>query len=86
MPRRQFVFSCPTFQGFSCEINVIPSFSLDDCVKYAIDNLTNVLTTYKFEMLLQTLKKNKYHIHGKSINDIIENPKQIVYVCMCNSH
>jgi hypothetical protein len=84
MTSRTFIFSCTVFGGFEVELPVSHKSTIPQLTKEAVGVMRNVLEVYHFEDLLIKLKGIRYHIHDKTIQDILGNADP-VYVCNCSS-
>jgi hypothetical protein len=84
MTSRTFIFSCTVFGGFEVELPVSRKSNISQLAKESVGVLRNVLEIYHFEELLYKLKGISYHIHDKTIQDILSSTDP-VYVCNCSS-
>lgn len=82
MPIRKFVFSCGTFGGFTAEINVQAHHTLEELTSISVQILKDTLKLHSFEVLMEQLSRKCYHIHDRTIGDIISR-NDPVYVCTC---
>ena len=84
MKRQTFILSCLIFGGYSVELPVEPDQSLDTLVNQVVQSLRTLFKTHNLEGLMDMLNKQKYHIHDKTIQDILNNTGPI-YICNCKS-
>ncbi len=85
MPIRNLIFSCPVFGGFKVECNVKHQDTLEDIVQYSIDTLRETLRIFNFECLIDELNGKLYHIHDRTIADILTHDLP-VYICECTKY
>lgn len=83
MPLRKFIFSCSTFGGFTAELNVLPHSNLEELTSFSVQILKDTLKLHNFDVLVEQLSRKCYHIHDRTVQDIIANSGP-VYVCTCN--
>lgn len=79
---RVFIASSKIFSGFKVPINITLVDNLEDIIRIFVDNLREILIKYNFENLLVELKKNKFHIHNVTLEDILTSSiNDTFYVC-----
>ena len=69
------------FSGYGIlDINNHPT--IDSIINEFYNNLYSLLEQYKFEVLIEELKKTKFHIHDITMADIESyNSEKIIYIC-----
>ena len=83
---RTFQFSCNTFGGFSCDIDVNQFDTIQATIDHAINDLREVLQTnhmYVLKNRLDTICRG-YHIHDYDFGHILLTD-QIYYICNHNT-
>ena len=79
---RTFEASSNLFSGFRVDINITKIDTLDDIVIKFVDKLNRVLELNNLLILVEELKKCKFHIHNFTLEDILtSNEEDIFYVC-----
>ncbi|MBI52260.1 MAG: hypothetical protein CL779_03470 [Chloroflexi bacterium] len=79
---RQFIASSETFSDFSVYINLYNIDSLQDIINLFIKELRNTLEENNLTNLCKILDKKNFHIHGKTIEDILTSKKgDLFYIC-----
>jgi len=79
---RTFIASSKLFSGFKVQINITQIDNLNDIIKIFVEKLQKVLKDNYFEVLLEELKKSKFHIHTVTFEEIlVSSLNDIFYVC-----
>ena len=79
---RQFIASSELFSGYEVMIDLNKCNSIDDIVNTFYDNLYNCLTLHNFRILLEAVRKCKFHIHSYTFEDILTSAEDSAYyVC-----
>jgi hypothetical protein len=79
---RRFVASSPLFSGYEIFLDINNYPTIDCIINEFYNNLYSLLEQYKFEVLLEELKKTKFHIHDLTIENIENyNSEKIIYIC-----
>ena len=82
---KKFIFSCEIFGGFEMMIE-FESWSppdLQELVRVCVDKLNQFLIHHHLNQLSAELKLKKYHIHDKTIENIMSQDCP-VYICNCS--
>jgi hypothetical protein len=81
---KKFIFSCDIFGGFEVmfEFDPLSPPTFDEFVRSCIDKLDKFLNQNHLIQLSNILMSKKYHIHDKTIEDII-NTDWPIYICNC---
>ena len=79
---RIFVASSELFSDFQVSISLYDVSTLDDIINQFKNELLNVLETNHFTNLIKKAKENIFHIHSKTIEDILTSESdEIFYIC-----
>ena len=79
---RTFIASSKLFSGFRVSINITQVDNFNDIINLFKKELKNVLKENNFEILVDELKKSKFHIHTATMEDILTSSlNDIFYVC-----
>jgi hypothetical protein len=79
---RRFVVSSPLFSGYEIFLDIDNYPTMDSIINEFYNNLYSLLEQYKFEVLLEELKKTQFHIHDITMTDIESfNSEKIIYIC-----
>ena len=79
---RTFIASSELFSGFKVEMNIQSIDTLDHIIKIFTDELKTVLKKYNFEILLESVNIEKFHVHSHTLEQIlISNKDEIMYIC-----
>jgi len=79
---RTFIASSKLFSGFRVPINITQIDNLNDIINLFVDKLKKVLKDNNFEILLEELKKSKFHIHTITFEEIlVSSLNDTFYVC-----
>jgi hypothetical protein len=79
---RRFVASSELFSGFELYLDIEIHDTMDNIINAFYENLYNILSLHKFEVLLEKLKYCRFHIHDITMNDIINmDSEKIIYIC-----
>ena len=79
---RKFIASSELFSDFEVTISLYEINSIDEIIKIFIEELEKVLSENKLNILLDKLKKKKFHIHSYTIEEILtSNDEDIFYIC-----
>lgn len=83
---RRFVASSPLFSGYEVFIDINNHPTSDSIINEFCNNLYSLLEQYKFEVLIEELKKTKFHIHDLTMAHIESyNSEKIIYICECGN-
>ena len=77
---RTVEFSSELFGGFTIRIEVTNFKSLDELIDCSKSELLSILMKYNFILLIEKYKESDFHIHDRSIDDILNND-DIIYIC-----
>jgi hypothetical protein len=79
---RKFVCSDDLFSGFGVEIDITQMDSIIMIISKFCKELGGLLREHNFENLLIEYNKKRFHLHDKTIEDIlISDPDEIFYIC-----
>lgn len=79
---RKFIASSELFSDFEVTISLYEINSIDEIINIFIEELEKVLSENKLNILLDKLKKKKFHIHSYTIEEILtSNDEDIFYIC-----
>ena len=79
---RRFVASSPLFSGYEVFLDINNHPTIDSIINEFYNNLYSLLEQYKFEVLIEELKKTKFHIHDLTMAHIVSyNSEKIIYIC-----
>lgn len=82
MATRKFIASSDIFSNFQVDISLYNVTTIEDIIKIFVNSLKEVLEQNNLTMLIDILKKRKFHIHNYTIEEIlISNYDSIFYVC-----
>ena len=80
--KRIFVASSELFSGFRVSIDIRYIDTLDNIVKIFLDELKLVLKQNNFEVLLEKIVDEEFHIHSHTLEEILtSNSDMIFFVC-----
>ena len=78
---RKFIASSELFSDFEVTISLYEINSIDEIINIFIEELEKVLSENKLNILLDKLKKKKFHIHSYTIEEILtSNDEDIFYI------
>lgn len=85
--RHKFIFSSKLFSGFSKVFFTDQIESLEYVIQEIVKDLKCVLQQNNLEVLLEELKKLKFHYHGYTLIDVISSrdENQVWYICECET-
>ena len=79
---REFIASSEIFSGFKVSIDITQIETLNDIINIFIKKLEDVLKGNNFDALLEILKKNNFHIHTHTIEQILTSEiNDIFFIC-----
>ena len=79
---RRFVASSELFTGFELYVDIEIHDTMDNIINVFYENLYNILSLHKFEVLLEKLTYCQFHIHDITMDDIINmDSEKIIYIC-----
>jgi hypothetical protein len=79
---RRFIASSALFLGYEIYIDIDIHDTIESIIHEFYNNLYTVLSTHKFEILMEEVRKSVFHIHDVTMNDIRQmNIDDMVYIC-----
>lgn len=69
--KRKFIASSGLFSDFSVDISLYNIETIEDIIKIFKSELRNCLEKNKFVNLIKILDLKEFHIHGKTIENIL---------------
>ena len=80
--KRKFVASSELFSNFECEISLFTVLNIDDILKQFKQSMMDIFIEHNFCSLQKKLEQTEFHIHGKTIEDILTSDKEeIFFIC-----
>ena len=79
---RKFVASSELFSNFECEISLFTVSNINEILKQFKQCMMDIFTEHNFSSLQKKLEQTEFHIHGKTIEDILTSDKEeIFFIC-----
>jgi hypothetical protein len=80
--KRTFVASSEIFSNFQKEISLYNVSSLEEIIQEFKTAMNEVFIEHNFTSLQKKLKETEFHIHGKTIEDILTSEsEEIFFIC-----
>ncbi len=80
--KRKFVASSELFSNFECEISLFTVSSIEDIMKQFKQSMMDIFVNHNFLSLQKRLEETEFHIHEKTIEDILTSETdEIFFVC-----
>ena len=81
--RVKFIFSSKYFSGFTMSFHVNEIESIELIIQIMVDKLTSDLKNLNLEVLVEELKKLKFHYHGYNLLNVLTEQREEWYICEC---
>ena len=77
---RTFIFSDNLFQGFTVNLNINNTYTVDKIVDLCVLHLKIMLEQLNFDSLVTELSNKRFHLCNTTINNIFTNPDLTTYI------
>ena len=78
---RTFVFSDDVFQGFTVNLNINNTYTVDKIIDLCVLHLKIILEQLNLEILLTRLSNKQFQLCNITLSDIFNNPNLKTYIC-----